>query len=189
MKKLLVLLISVIISFSLVLFGHCRDTGISKEMMKQAERDIQRVFPRFKVETMVKVPITELYLVVADDGGVVLYSPAGFVFLGDVWNLRGESLIAKVYEKVLERLIDEKDGRFFVKVGSGKHKVFAFLSFSSEDGRNIYKFLRGKKGLELYVFPVALSEKDVLYISYIYCAKEQVRALDEVFEGTFNSTR
>jgi hypothetical protein len=168
----------------LVSWGKCEEIkGIDKQKIKQAEKDIQKLFPKFKVETMVRVPIMELYLVVADDGAVILYSPAGFVFLGDVWNMKGESLIAKVYEKVLERLIEEKDGRFFVWVGSGKHKVIAFLSPGSEEGRSIYKFLKEKKGVELYVFPLAFSERDVQFISYIYCAKDQGRVVDDVFEG------
>jgi hypothetical protein len=183
-RKFLVFLFLVFFSFSLVSWGRCEEVRvIDKQKIKQAEKDIQKLFPKFKVETMVRVPITELYLVVADDGGVILYSPAGFVFLGDVWNMKGESLIAKVYEGVLEKLLEEKDGRFFVKVGSGKHKVIAFLSFSSEDGRNIFRFLREKRGLELYVFPVVFNERDVQYISYIYCAKDREKAMNEVFEG------
>jgi hypothetical protein len=85
--------------------------------------------------------------------------------------------------KFVQKLLEEKDGRFFVKVGSGKHKVIAFLSFSSEDGRNIFRFLKEKRGLELYVFPVVFNERDVQYISYIYCAKDREKAMNEVFEG------
>jgi hypothetical protein len=184
MKKFLMFLFLLVFIFSLVSLGLCGEVGVvDREKKKQAERDIQRLFPSFKVETMVKVPITEFYLVVADDGAVILYSPAGYVFLGDVWNMKGESLIAKIYEGLLERLLDEKDGRFYIKVGNGKHKVIAFLSPGNEEGRNIYKFLKEKKGLDFYVFLLADRQKDVELISYVYCARDRVKALDEVFEG------
>lgn len=183
-KKFLMFLFLSFFSFSLVSVGLGEErVVVDREKKKQTERDIQRLFPKFKVETMMKVPIKELYLVVADDGAVILYSPAGFIFLGDVLNMKGESLIAKVYEGILEGLLNEKDGRFFVRVGSGKHKVIAFLSPGNEEGRDIYKFLKGKKRLDFYVFLLAGNKNDVELISYIYCAKDRIKALDEVFEG------
>ena len=183
-KKFLMFLFLSFFSFSLVSVGLGEErVVVDREKKKQAERDIQRLFPKFKVETMMKVPIKELYLVVADDGAVILYSPAGFIFLGDVLNMKGESLIAKVYEGILEGLLNEKDGRFFVRVGSGKHKVIAFLSPGNEEGRNIYKFLKEKRELDFYVFPLASNERDVKLISYVYCAGGKEKTIDEVFEG------
>jgi hypothetical protein len=184
MKRFLILLFLIFLSFSLAFIGFCGEKGvINKEKVKQAERDIQKVFPRFRVASMIRVPIDELYVVVAEDGAVVFYSPSGYIMLGDVMNLRGESFLAKVYDEALAKVLDERDGRFFVRVLNGTYKVIAFLSLMNEDSQNVYKFLRDKKGIDFYVFPLVMTEEDRKLGSYVYCAGDKKKALDEVFEG------
>ena len=183
-RKFLIFLFLIFLSFSLAFVGFCEEKGvISKEKVKQAERDIQKVFPRFRVASMIRVPIDELYVVVAEDGGVVFYSPSGYIMLGDVMNLRGESFLAKVYDEALAKVLEERDGRFFVRVLNGTYKVIAFLSLVNEDSQNVYKFLRDKKGIDFYVFPLVMTEEDRKLGSYVYCAGDKRKALDEVFEG------
>jgi hypothetical protein len=171
-------------SFSLVSVGVSEEVVvIDKEKKKQAERNIQKLFPKFKIESMTKLPINEIYAVIADDGAVIFYSPSGYVFLGDIMNLRGESFLAKMYDEALKKILDIKDGRFFVKVSNGEYRVIAFLSLTNKDSKDVYKFLKEKKNLDFYVFPMVFDENDAKLASYIYCAKDKKIALDEIFEG------
>jgi len=178
-RKFLLLIFLVFFSFSL-------SFAEDKEKMKQAERDIQRLFPRFKVSSMVKLPISEVYEVVAEDGAVIFYSPSGYVILGDIMNLRGESFLAKIYDEAMKRLLEVNDGRFFVKVSNGTYRVVAFLSPTNKESKDVYSFLKQKKNLDFYVFPLVFSEDDIKLASYIYCAKDRVSAMNEVFEGKVN---
>ena len=183
-RKFFIFLFLIFFSFSLVSVGVSEEGAvIDKERKKQAERNIQKLFPKFKVESMVKLPIEEIYIVVADDGGMIFYSPSGYVFLGDILNLRGESILAKIYDEALKKILDTKDGRFFVKVSNGEYRVIAFLSLINSESKDIYKFLKEKKKLEFYVFPLIFDEDDVKLVSYVYCAKDRKLALDEVLEG------
>jgi hypothetical protein len=178
-RKFLLLIFLVFLGFSLVF-------AEDKEKMKQAERDIQRLFPRFKVSSMVKLPINEVYEVVAEDGAVIFYSPSGYVILGDIMNLKGESFLAKIYDEMMGKILDTNDGRFFVKVSSGGYRVVAFLSPTNKESKDVYSFLKQKKNLDFYVFPLVFSEDDIKLASYIYCAKDKVSAMNEVFEGKVN---
>jgi hypothetical protein len=105
------------------------------------------------------------------------------VFLGDIMNLKGESFLTKMYDEALKKILDTKDGRFFVKISNGEYRVIAFLSLTNKDSKDVYKFLKEKKRLDFYVFPLSFDEDDAKLASYIYCAKDKKIALDEVFEG------
>lgn len=180
-RKFLMFLFLMFFSFSLVSIGFCGGKEvIDKEKMKRAERDIQKVFPKFRVASMVRVPVDELYVVVADDGAVVFYSPSGYIILGDVMNLRGESFLAKVYDEVLAKVLNEKDERFFVRVSNGTYRVVAFLSLTNEESRKVYSFLKEKKNVDFNVFPLVRSEEDKKLGIYVYCASDKRKALDEV---------
>jgi hypothetical protein len=180
----MVFLFLMFFSFSLVSIGFCEGREvISKEKVKQAERDIQKVFPRFRVASMVRIPINELYVVVAEDGAAVFYSPSGYIMLGDVMNLRGESFLAKVYDEVLARVLDDRDGRFFVKVLNGTYRVVAFLSLVNEESQRVYSFLKEIKNIDFNVFPLVRSEEDIKLSIYVYCAGDKRKALDDVMNG------
>jgi protein-disulfide isomerase len=182
-RKFLMFLFLIFFSFSLVSVGFSEEgVVIDKEKKKQAERNIQRILPKFKVESMIKLPIDEIYAVVADDGAVIFYSPSGYLFFGDIINLKGESFLAKMYDGALKKILDTNDGRFFVKVSNGEYRVIAFLSLTNKNSKDVYKFLKEKKNLDFYVFPLVFSEDDVKLASYVYCAKDNRIALDEVFE-------
>jgi len=183
-RKFLIFLFLIFLSFSLAFVGFCEEKGvISKEKVKQAERDIQKVFPRFRVASMIRVPINELYVVVAEDGAAIFYSPSGYIMLGDVMNLRGESFLAKVYDEVLARVLDDRDGRFFVKVSDGVYRVVAFLSLVNEESQRVYKFLKEIKNVDFNVFPLVRSEEDKKLGIYVYCAGDKRKALDDVMNG------
>jgi protein-disulfide isomerase len=183
-KKFLMFLFLMFFSFSLVSVGVSEEkVVIDKEKKKQAEKNIQKLLPKFKVESMTKLPINEIYAVVADDGAVIFYSPSGYVFFGDILNLKGESLLAKIYDEALKKILDTKDGRFFVKVSNGEYRVIAFLSPTNQKSKDVYKFLTEKKNLDFYVFLLVFDEDDTKLASYVYCAKDKKIALDEVFEG------
>jgi hypothetical protein len=171
-------------SFSLVSVGFCEGKeAVNKEKIKQAERDIQKVFPKFRVMSMLRVPINELYVVVADDGAAIFYSPSGYIMLGDVMNLRGESFLAKVYDEMLAKVLNEKDGRFFVRVSDGVYRAVAFLSLANEESRRVYNFLKERKNVDFYVFPLERSEEDRRLGIYVYCAGDKRKALDDVMNG------
>jgi hypothetical protein len=183
-KKFVIFLFLMFFSFSLVSVGLSEEKEIiDKEKKKQAEKNIQKLFPKFKVESMIKLPINEIYLVIADDGGVIFYSPSGYVFFGDILNLKGESVLAKIYDEALKKILNTKDGRFFVKVSNGEYRVIAFLSLANKESKDIYKFLKEKKNLDFYVFPLVYDEDDVKLASYVYCTKDKKNALDKVLEG------
>jgi hypothetical protein len=183
-RKFLMFIFLMFFSFSLVFIGLGEGgEAISREKMRQAERDIQRVFPNFRVASMIRVPIDELYVVVADDGAVIFYSPSGYIMLGDIMNLRGESFLAKVYDEALARVLDDRDGRFFVKVSDGEYKVIAFLSLTNGESRKVYSFLKERKNIDFNVFPLVRSEEDRRLGIYVYCAGDRRKALDDVMNG------
>lgn len=172
------LVFCIILVFSFPLYAET-----SKLKPSQAERDIQKVFPEFKVKSLNKIPITEVYEVVGENDEVIFYSPSGHIILGDIFNLNRESYLSKRFSKALESILNVSDGRQPIKLSDGKYRVIAILTPLNTESIQVYKFLKSKSDIEFQAFIVGLSEESDKLAQYIYCSKDKANAVYEVFEG------
>ena len=179
-QKLAIILIFCLISTMAVSFTLLyAETGKLKH--KQVERDLQKVFPKFKVKSLNKIPIKEVYEVVGENDEVVFYSPSGHVIIGDIFNLNRESYLSKRFSKAFESLLDTSDGRQPIKLTDGKYKVITMLSPLNSESIQLYKFLKSKSDLELHAFIVGLSDESIKLAQYIYCSTDKTKTVHEVF--------
>jgi hypothetical protein len=65
-------------------------------------------------------------------------------------------------------------------VSNGTYRAVVFLSLTNEESRRVYNFLKERKDVDFNVFPLVRSEEDRRLGSYVYCAEDKRRALDDV---------
>jgi thiol:disulfide interchange protein DsbC len=177
LKRIFIAIISV-----LLILPACGEANSSspEEMFKKS-------FPTRSFETISPTAIKGIYEVYTGNQ-LFYYAPdSELLIYGNIVTKEGNSLTRESFLKKMAVKMSHLPLESALKIGSGKNAVVEFIDPDCFHCRESYKFFSQRKDVTIYAFFYPLSQASEKKIQHILCAKDQVKAYDEIMSGKLDN--
>ena len=160
--------------------GGTADSSSPEEMFRKS-------FPNRNFETISPTPIKGIYEVYTGNQ-LFYYAPDSEVLIyGNIVTKEGLSLTRESFLKQAAIKMSQLPLESALKIGSGKNVIVEFIDPDCFHCRESYKFFSQRKDITIYAFFYPLSQASEKKIRHILCAKDQVKAYEEIMSGKLDN--
>ncbi|HDQ04391.1 MAG TPA: DsbC family protein [Deltaproteobacteria bacterium] len=152
------------------------------------EEAFKKSFPRQNFESISPTPIAGIYEVYAGNQTFYFSPEAEVIITGNIISKDGVNLTRQRHlQKMAPRMAD-LPLKSALKIGRGKTKVLEFTDPNCPYCRQAFQYFAKRKDVTLYVFLIPLSQDSEKKIRHIFCAKDKIKAYEDVMTGKMDSS-
>ena len=177
MKRIFVVIASVLLIFT------ARNTAYSSS----PEEMFKKSFPTRSFETISPTPIKGIYEVYTGNQLFYYVPDSELLIYGNIVTKEGNSLTRDSFLKKMAVKMSKLPLESALKISDGKNVIVEFIDPDCFHCRESFKFFSQRKDLTIYAFFYPLSQVSEKKIRHILCAKDQLKAYDDVMSGKLDN--